>query len=103
MSLSSDDSALVMTARSNVYAYTWALDEGKTTLDALHEYGRWDLYTQSVMVTLIIWTADFLAVRTFVFFPGKCSRGMPGIGLSMLRCVAEKLEDHHGSKHRPRL
>lgn len=57
--------ALVMTVRSNVYAYTWALDEGKTTLDALHEYGRWDQYTHSVMVTLIIWTADFLTVRTY--------------------------------------
>jgi hypothetical protein len=57
--------ALVMTARTNVYAYTWALDEGKKTLDALHEYGRWDLFTHLVLVTLIICTADFLAVGTY--------------------------------------
>ena len=91
-----------MTARSNVYAYTGALNEGKTTIDALHEYGRWDMYTQSVMVTLIIWTADFLAVSMVIV---TCLRrnAQLVIDLSMLSCVAEKMEDRPSPKHRPHL
>ena len=53
----------VVTAHLNVYAYTWGLSNQRGPLGTLNTWSRWDRFTHSVMVSLVLWIADFLAVR----------------------------------------
>ncbi|RXW22640.1 hypothetical protein EST38_g3200 [Candolleomyces aberdarensis] len=52
----------LVTAHLNVYAYTWGLSREKGPVEILHAWNRWDRFTHSVMISLVLWIADFLAI-----------------------------------------